>query len=268
MQSYPKWHDGEPACWDPCRYLHRLEGRRWPWRAAAPQADAWSCPLRHSTRWTGGTSRPPLRAAGVRRGTSLLRWTAGPSHAYVAHAVGVQRTVVRPGARPVAGAAVGWPVGRSWPWRHGRFAPRRARSRSCAWPVNALLFAAVTSRHGMVPNGRDSASRAGAWPRLTCNPGALNRLAACDTRAGRVDGPCAARTRPQEGRACRDPLDREMVAHIRPLHRVGDQVRTPQGQDVTHGFAKHPRVVRPCTPMQSSWMPPVEPWCSLLHRTR
>jgi hypothetical protein len=98
--------------------------------------------------------------------------------------------------------------------------------------------------------------------------GALNRCAAFDTRSGRVYGQCDERTRQQEGIALLEHLDQEMAAPIRRIHRVCDHVSTHHGQEVTRGFATHPRVVVHCTPVHGSWMNHVEQWFSILQRKR
>ena len=83
---------------------------------------------RHTlAHWPRSTT---LAAGVVRRGKRLLLWAAGPSHAYVAQAVGVHRTVVRKWARwllaqrldgltdaPGRGATGGFPPGGRHP--HG-----------------------------------------------------------------------------------------------------------------------------------------------------
>jgi len=98
--------------------------------------------------------------------------------------------------------------------------------------------------------------------------GALNLLAACETRSGRVYGQWYERKRPQEGITFLAHLDREMAEHIRTIHLVCDHVRTHHGQDVTTWFAKQPRLVMSFTPVHGSWRNHVEQWCSILQRKR
>jgi transposase len=98
--------------------------------------------------------------------------------------------------------------------------------------------------------------------------GALNLLAAFDTRSGRVYGQCYARKRQQECLAFLEHLDREIAEHIRTIHLVCDHVSTHHGQDVTQWFATHPRFVVHFTPIHCSWMNQVEQWFSILPRKR
>jgi hypothetical protein len=98
--------------------------------------------------------------------------------------------------------------------------------------------------------------------------GAPNRFAACETRSGKVYGPCDDRTRQQECIASLEHLDREIAAPGTSLQLVGDQVSTPQGQEVRQWVATHPRFVFHCTPVHGSWMNHVEQWFSSLQRQR
>jgi transposase len=98
--------------------------------------------------------------------------------------------------------------------------------------------------------------------------GALNLLAAFDTRSGRVYGQCYERNRQQECIALLEHLDREIAKHIRTIHLVCDHVSTHHGQEVTRWFAKHPRFVVHFTPVHGSWMNHVEHWFSILQRKR
>jgi len=98
--------------------------------------------------------------------------------------------------------------------------------------------------------------------------GALNLCAAFDTRSGRVYGQGDARTRQQDCIAFLAHVAQEIAEHIRTIHLVCDHVRTPHGQEVTSGFATHPRCVVHCTPGQCSWLNHVEHWFSMLQRQR
>ncbi len=81
--------------------------------------------------------------------------------------------------------------------------------------------------------------------------GALNLLAAFDTRSGMVYGPCSDRKRQRECWAFLEAVDGEVDEPIRTIHLVGDHVSMPQGQEVsirarpasTRGGAVHPRTV-------------------------
>jgi len=65
--------------------------------------------------------------------------------------------------------------------------------------------------------------------------GALNLLAAFDTRSGKVYGHCSERTRQRECMAFLDVLDAEIDECIRLIHRVCDHVRTHHGKEVRQG---------------------------------
>jgi transposase len=98
--------------------------------------------------------------------------------------------------------------------------------------------------------------------------GALNLFVAFDPRSGQGYGPCYDRKRQEEGIAFLEHLDREMAEPIRTLHRVGANVSTHHGKEVTRWRANHPRFVVHFTPGHGSWMHPVEHWCSSLQRKR
>src|SRR5215211_2885399 len=80
----------------------------------------------------GGRVLPIRRGAGRRRATDR-----GPS---------VGQALSRP--------ACGWPDGRPWPRRQGRFSPRRWRSTWCAWPANVQTCWVVVSPNGIATNWR------------------------------------------------------------------------------------------------------------------
>jgi hypothetical protein len=98
--------------------------------------------------------------------------------------------------------------------------------------------------------------------------GALNLFAAVDPRAGKVYGPCADRKRQRACIALLDAVDGEVDEPICTIHLVCDHVSTHHGQEVSMWFAPHPRVVVHFTPVHGSWMNHVEPWFSILQRTR
>jgi hypothetical protein len=98
--------------------------------------------------------------------------------------------------------------------------------------------------------------------------GALNLFAACETRSGQVYGPCDDRKRQQECMVVLEHWDRAIAAPSRTIHLVGDHVSTHHGTEVTSWIAHHPRVVVHFTPVPCAWMNHVEPWCSILPRTR
>jgi len=98
--------------------------------------------------------------------------------------------------------------------------------------------------------------------------GALHRLAAFDTRAGKVYGHGYDRQRPRECLAVLDAVDVEVEERSCTMHRVCDHVRTPHGKEVRPCLAQPPRLVLHCTPVHGSGMNQVDQWCSILQRTR
>jgi transposase len=98
--------------------------------------------------------------------------------------------------------------------------------------------------------------------------GALNLLAALDTRSGQVYGQGYERTRPREGIALLETLEAEIDQRLRTIHLVCDQVRTHHGKDVCQWLAQHPRVVLHFTPGHCSWRKQVEQWVRILQRKR
>jgi hypothetical protein len=98
--------------------------------------------------------------------------------------------------------------------------------------------------------------------------GALHLLAAFDTRSGKVCGHCDERKRQRECIAFLETLEAEIDEHIRTIHLVCDHVSTHHGKAVRQWLAKHARFVLHVTPVHGSWMNHVEPWFSILPRTR
>jgi transposase len=98
--------------------------------------------------------------------------------------------------------------------------------------------------------------------------GAVNLLAAFDTRTGRVIGRCYDRKRQVEFIDFLEVLDREIPARIRTIHVVLDNVRVHKGKLVQAWLAAHPRFRFHFTPVHCSWMNQVEQWFSLLQRKR
>jgi hypothetical protein len=98
--------------------------------------------------------------------------------------------------------------------------------------------------------------------------GALNLLAAFDTRTGWVYGQCYARKRQREFIAFLAYLAAEIPATIKTIHLVCDNARAHTGKHVRAWLPSHPRFMVPFTPVHGSWLNQVEPWCSLLQRKR
>jgi hypothetical protein len=98
--------------------------------------------------------------------------------------------------------------------------------------------------------------------------GALNLLAAFDTRSGKVYGHCYDRKRQRECIAFLEALDLEIDECVRTIHLVCDNVSTHHGQEVQKWLANHSRFVMHFTPVHCSWMNQVEQWFSILQRKR
>ena len=98
--------------------------------------------------------------------------------------------------------------------------------------------------------------------------GALNLLAAFDTRTGRVYGQCHGRKRQGEFIALLESLDTEIPTTIRTIHIVCDNVSTHHGKEVRRWLQTHRRFVFHFTPVHCSWMNQVEQWFSILQRKR
>src|SRR3954463_8619970 len=98
--------------------------------------------------------------------------------------------------------------------------------------------------------------------------GALNLLAAFDTRTGKVYGSTASRKRQVEFIAFLEQLDREIPATIKTIHIVLDNLRMHKGKQVQAWLAQHSRFVFHHPPVHCSWMNQVEQWFSILQRKR
>jgi transposase len=98
--------------------------------------------------------------------------------------------------------------------------------------------------------------------------GALNLLAAFDTRTGVVYGRTYPRKRQAEVIDLLNLLDREFPAHVTVIHIICDNSRTHYGRKVRAWLSQHPRFVFHFTPVHCSWMNQVEQWFSILQRKR
>jgi hypothetical protein len=98
--------------------------------------------------------------------------------------------------------------------------------------------------------------------------GALNLLAAFDTRTGDVIGICRRRKRQAEFIELLETIDRETPAATTIIYIVCDNVRMHKGKLVCAWLAKHPRFQFHFTPVHCSWMNQVEQWFSILQRKR
>ena len=98
--------------------------------------------------------------------------------------------------------------------------------------------------------------------------GALQLLAAFDTRTGRVWGRTYERKRQVEFINFLEHLDAEVQASVRTIHLVLDNVSTHHGKQVRAWLAAHPRFRLHFTPVHCSWMNQVEQWFGILQRKR
>lgn len=98
--------------------------------------------------------------------------------------------------------------------------------------------------------------------------GALNLLAAFDTRTGQVYGYLAERKRQVELIAFLNQLEEQIPASIRLIHVVLDNVRMHTGKQIQEWLSRHPRFVWHHPPVHCSWMNQVEQWFGILKRQR
>lgn len=98
--------------------------------------------------------------------------------------------------------------------------------------------------------------------------GALNLLAAFDTRTGEVIGVLRRRKRQIEFIELLEEIDRRTPDSISAIHLVCDNLITHRGKLVRAWLAKHPRFQVHHTPVHCSWMNQIEQWFSILQRNR
>jgi hypothetical protein len=98
--------------------------------------------------------------------------------------------------------------------------------------------------------------------------GALNLLAAFDTRTGQVYGYLAERKRQIELIAFLNQLEEQIPDNIRVIRVVLDNVPMHTGKQVQEWLARHPRFVWYHPPVHCSWMNQVEQWFGILKRQR
>lgn len=96
--------------------------------------------------------------------------------------------------------------------------------------------------------------------------GALNLLAAFDTRTGFVYGRCYERKRQVEFIDFLQYLDNTISSKIKTIHIVCDNVPMHHGKQVKKWLLSHPRFVFHFTPVHCSWMNQVEQWFGILKR--
>lgn len=98
--------------------------------------------------------------------------------------------------------------------------------------------------------------------------GALNLLAAFDTRSGEVIGICRRRKRQVEFIELLEEIDRQTPSHITLIHLICDNVSTHKGKLARAWLDKHPRFRMHFTPVHCSWINQVEQWFSIIQRKR
>jgi transposase len=98
--------------------------------------------------------------------------------------------------------------------------------------------------------------------------GALNLIAAFDTRTGNVWGHTAERKRQVDLIDLLNQLDEQMPDNIRKIHVLLDNVPMHKGKKVKEWLSKHPRFIWYHPPVHCSWMNQVEQWFSILKRQR
>jgi transposase len=98
--------------------------------------------------------------------------------------------------------------------------------------------------------------------------GALNLLAAFDTRSGKVYGYTAERKRQVEFITFLEQLDKAIESTITRIYIVLDNVPMHKGKQVAAWLAAHPRFNFVHPPVHCSWINQVEQWFSILQRKR
>jgi hypothetical protein len=98
--------------------------------------------------------------------------------------------------------------------------------------------------------------------------GALNLLAAFDTRSGQVVGVTAERKCQVEFIELLQRLDAQIPEHVTAVYLVLDHVPMHAGKEVQKWLAAHPRFILVHPPVHCSWMNQVEQWFSILRRKR
>jgi len=98
--------------------------------------------------------------------------------------------------------------------------------------------------------------------------GALNLLAALDTRTGEVTGILRRRKRQVEFIELLEQIDHSTPAGITVIHILCDNVSVHHGKKVRAWLDEHPRFRMHFTPVHCSWMNQVEQWFSILQRKR
>ena len=98
--------------------------------------------------------------------------------------------------------------------------------------------------------------------------GALNLLAAFDTRSGKVYGRTYPRKRQREFIDSLEHIDADIPATIKTIHVICDNVPMHHGKEVQRWLVEHPRFQFHFTPVYCSWLNQVEQWFSILQQKR
>lgn len=98
--------------------------------------------------------------------------------------------------------------------------------------------------------------------------GALNVLAALDTRTGHVYATLQEKKRQAEFIVLLEKLETEIPPRVRTIHLLMDNYSTHSGKLVREWMREHPRFVCHHTPVHCSWMNQVEQWFGILRRKR
>jgi hypothetical protein len=98
--------------------------------------------------------------------------------------------------------------------------------------------------------------------------GALNVLAAIDTRDGSVSAYLCRRKRAVELCQFLDLLDAQLPEAVTRVHLVCDNVTTHRGHQMHTWLATHRRFTVHYPPVHCSWMNQIEQWFSILSRKR
>src|SRR4029079_12612214 len=98
--------------------------------------------------------------------------------------------------------------------------------------------------------------------------GALQLLAAFDTRERAVTGICRKRKRQEEFIELLEVLDRDTPSAVTLIHVVCDNLILHKGKKVQAWLAQHPRFRFHFTPVHCSWMNQIEQSFSILQRKR
>jgi transposase len=96
--------------------------------------------------------------------------------------------------------------------------------------------------------------------------GALQLLAAFDTRTGHVFARCYSRKRQIELIDFLEMLDNQLPVHLKRVHIVLDNPRMHHGKALMQWLDRHPRFIFHYLPVHCSWMNQVEQWFGVLQR--